>query len=324
MNVLQALLYSNPIPALDINFLTGSLDSRVTFARASSATDSFYTDSTGSSYNTYSTDIPRMLSTGFLVEETRTNSLLASDTPATQTTASLATGSYTLWVIGTGTAISAAVSATGTTFGTASAGTPNTFTITGAGTVLITVVGSLTRFQLENGAFATTYIPTTVATATRAADTATITDIQWYLQNGPATIIVECIFESATQSTNAFLFGIDDGTLNNSIRSLKPLNITTFQLSLSSGGVSVASTAFGTAAAGTSMRVGTSYTMPGSVVAFNGAGAAPLTTGTAGLDFTAAKIGASGAGAARANYIVSRIRYWRKALRQPQLNGRTA
>lgn len=110
---------------------------------------------------------------GLVAEGQRTQYLGVTGTPATQTTASLGTGTYTLWVVGSGSATSSAGTATITGGGAATAGTPNVFTVTGAGTVTVTVAGSLTLFQLENGAFASSYILNNGAagsTVTRNAD----------------------------------------------------------------------------------------------------------------------------------------------------------
>ena len=105
-----------------------------------------------------------------LMEPAATNYLLNSDVPATQTTESLGTGDYILWVDGTGSAAVTAGTATITGGGTASDGTPDLFTVTGAGTVTVTVTGSLDRFQLESGSVRTSYIPTTTVAVSRAAD----------------------------------------------------------------------------------------------------------------------------------------------------------
>lgn len=168
-------------PSLDLNFLTTTLDPSITWTRASTATDGLYTDAAGSGFNSFATNVPRInATTGLLTENNRTNFLLNSAAPATQTTASLSATSYTLWVIGTGTATVTAGTAVGTGFGTASAGAPNTFSITSAGTVTVTVAGSLTRFQLENAGYANSYIPTTGATASRQIDSGTLPTGAWY------------------------------------------------------------------------------------------------------------------------------------------------
>ncbi len=105
------------------------------------------------------------------IEPAATNYLLNSDAPATQTTASLSTGDYILWVNGTGSAAVTAGTATITGGGTATDGTPDLFTVTGAGTVTVTVTGSLDRFQLEDGSVPTSYIATSGVPESRAADT---------------------------------------------------------------------------------------------------------------------------------------------------------
>lgn len=107
---------------------------------------------------------------GYIAEEARTNHFLNSAAPITQTSASLGTGSYTLWMEGTGSVAVAQNTATITGAGTATAGSPVTFTVTVLGTVTYTVTGSPTIVQSEDGAFATSYIATAGAAVTRGAD----------------------------------------------------------------------------------------------------------------------------------------------------------
>lgn len=95
------------------------------------------------------------------LEPSTSQYLLNSAAPATQTTPSLPTGAYTLWVAGSGSAAVTAGTATLTGAGTAADGSPVTFTVTVAGTVTVTVTGSLTRFQLESTAVPTSYIEAT-------------------------------------------------------------------------------------------------------------------------------------------------------------------
>lgn len=95
---------------------------------------------------------------GYLAEGLKTQYFKVSAAPATQTSQSLGTGTYTLWMDGTGSIAVAGNTATITGAGTASAGTDVTFTVTVAGTVDLTVTGSPTRAQLENGPIRTSYI----------------------------------------------------------------------------------------------------------------------------------------------------------------------
>jgi len=111
---------------------------------------------------------------GILIEPSAINYALDSGTPATMSTQSLPTGSYTLWVEGTGSCAVTAKTAAGTGWGTATDGSPVTVNITGAGTATLTVSGALDRFQLENSLFPTSYIQTAGTPVTRSADILTL------------------------------------------------------------------------------------------------------------------------------------------------------
>lgn len=146
---------------------------------------------------------------GFRYETARTNLLFPSlsttgfpITTTPQTTGSLATGIYCLWVNGTGSAkvtagtatinnfISPAVATYSPPAGlqpldlpgsgnfTAVQGTPIYFNVAIAGTVTVTVTGALTAYQLEKGNYGTSLIVTTTATLARPGEsTATILNL---------------------------------------------------------------------------------------------------------------------------------------------------
>jgi hypothetical protein len=108
---------------------------------------------------------------GTLLEDVATQKLLNSDAPATQTTASLGVGNYTLSVYGTGSALASGGTATISGAASATDGNPDTFSVDVAGTVTVTVTGSLDYFQLESGDFPTSIIITAGSEVTRAATT---------------------------------------------------------------------------------------------------------------------------------------------------------
>lgn len=91
-------------------------------------------------------------------DEAKTQYLGVTGTPATQTTGLLGVGAYVLWIEGSGSATVSAGTATITGAGAAMQGTPKQFTVTVAGTVVVTVAGTVTWFQLENGTCPTSYI----------------------------------------------------------------------------------------------------------------------------------------------------------------------
>jgi len=73
--------------------------------------------------------------------------------PANQTISLATTGTYTLWIEGTGSVAVAANTAVGSGFGSASAGAPVVFAISTGGTVDLTVTGSPTLVQVINKGF---------------------------------------------------------------------------------------------------------------------------------------------------------------------------
>lgn len=93
--------------------------------------------------------------------------------------------------------------------------------------------------QLEQGAFSTSYIPTTTAAATRAADVASVTGANfsnWYNQT-EGTMFVEPTLTGSRTSDCTF-FRIDDGTNNNRTQSGTGASFTVLNSFIIFGGVS--------------------------------------------------------------------------------------
>lgn len=169
------------LPRLALDFTTALLDPRVTFTRTTSASNpATYVDSSGvitaatNNQPRFDYDPVTLVCKGLLIEESRTNSLLNSDTLSTQSV-TVTAAARTLSFYGTGQVVlSGAHSATVT--GTGAYPTRTTLTFTpSAGTLTLTVTGTVQYAQLEVGAFATSYIPTTTTALTRNADVATMT-----------------------------------------------------------------------------------------------------------------------------------------------------
>jgi hypothetical protein len=307
-----------PDTSLDLNFLSGVLDSRIAFTRASTAT---YFDATGT-LQTAATNVPRFdfdpvthAPLGLLIEEARTNSLLNSGAPATQTTASLATGTYTLWIVGTGSATSSAGTAVGTGFGAATAGTPNVITITTAGTVTVTVAGSPTRFQLENGGFATSYIPTTGATATRAADAATMA-----LPPGWGATLGSWAADFTVEGFKAGSFGRIVAGSNNQVAPI-------YATDVGRGGTydgAVTLTTANAFAVNTLAMIASAITGTAGTVCLNGGAvvSGSLTSGFGAI--TSIKIMGDASGAETSNGRIRRVRYWPRSLSAAELQGVTS
>jgi hypothetical protein len=258
-------------------------------------------------YNTFDSNIARITPVrGLLVEEARTNQLLNSTVPATQTTASLGTGTYTLWVNGDGSATSSAGTATGSGFGAATNGTPNVFTLSGAGTVVVTVAGSLNAFQLEAGTFGTSLIVTAGVTATRAADVVTVT-------NPPTFGSAYTLFGKGTPnapssySDNQFLLTVDDGSSSNRVNLLRHSASTARALNVSAGvTTTMASAAWTTAQSG---RLAVATVSGSQAFVFNG-GSIIAGSGVLPAGVSVVRLGVPLAGNAQFNGTVERIALW--------------
>ena len=180
------------VPTLALNFLSGSLDPRVTFTRSSTAT---FVGSNGL-IQSAAVDTPRfdydpvtLAPRGLLIEEQRTNlflnSLIDGTSLSTQSVTVTAVA-HTISFYGTGT-ITLTGAATATVTGTGVYPNRRTLSFTPiVGVLICTVSGSVQYAQIEAGAFATSFIPTAGATATRSADVATMTGTNfssWYNQS---------------------------------------------------------------------------------------------------------------------------------------------
>jgi hypothetical protein len=172
---------------------------------------------------------------GLLIEPARTNLLLNSATLATQSV-TVTAAAHTLSFYGSGTVtLSGAADAVAVGAGVFPGYTTLTFT-PGAGTLTLTVSGTVQFANLELGGFATSWVPTTGAAATRSAESSQFTgaDFDKAHRNGSGTLLVRVLL--ASYGSNPSLVILSDGTLNNSIRPVQPV-ATHVRASITTGGV---------------------------------------------------------------------------------------
>lgn len=198
---------------------------------------------------------------GLLIEAATTNYLLNSATPATQTV-TLAAGTYCLWVNGTGSA-----TLSGEATGVATAASRVTFTLASGGSVVVTVAGSLSRFQLENGTYPTSFIATAGATVTRAADVYSEANAAWW---NPAEGAFYLSYYFGGVALGQRTMSVSDGSINNTLEVLRTTAGYTVILALTLGGVSVFSVNSGITPPAGVVRLVVSYGPTETIVALNG------------------------------------------------------
>ena len=173
---------------------------------------------------------------------------------------------------------------------------------TGDGTSGIYLWGA----QLEVGAFATSYIPTTTAAVTRAADVASITGSafsSWYRQDEGTVYGEGSTFNTGATSC---LVSIDDTTLSNRIQLRRSTSASTLRM-VSSGGSIDANLTTGTALGAN--KITTSVSANNQNLVSNGVIATGITSITPMPTVTQAQIG-NGPASTVFNGTISRFTYW--------------
>lgn len=213
------------LPKLALDFTTATLDPRVTFTR--SGNTATYTNSSGV-ITAINANLPRfdynpttLVCQGLLIEEAKTNLLLNSLIDGTSLATQIVTvtaAARTLSFYGTGTVVlSGAHSATVVGTGAYPTRTTLTFTPT-AGALTLTVSGTVQFAQLETGAFATSFIPTTTTALTRNADVVTMTGTNFSSWYNSSQWSIKAIY-NVPYDTSSVVFGFTTAVadFNNSI-----------------------------------------------------------------------------------------------------------
>jgi len=208
-------------PTLNLDFANSqTVDPRITFTRTSTATrvnNKGLIESVDANVPRIDYDPVTLACKGLLIEEARTNLLLNS----TINGANLATQSVTVTAVahtlsfyGTGT-VTLSGTATGSLVGAGAypARSVLTFTPT-AGTLTLTVTGTVQFSNLEVGSFASSYIVTAGASATRTVDVVVMTGSNfssWYRQDEGA-FNVSCTPYATSYSSAGHIVSLSNNT----------------------------------------------------------------------------------------------------------------
>jgi hypothetical protein len=312
----------------ELNMLSATLDPRITFTRASTKT---YVGSDGLLHTAAVNECPleydpvTLLPVGRSFWEARTNLLLNSGTPATQGV-TVTAQSYTLSFTGPGSvALSGAYAGSLSGTGTGPANRVSlTFTPT-AGTLTVTPSGSVQNFQIEAGASASPYIPTTSAAVTRAADVAAVNTLSTLRFNAAAgTLYIEfASLHALDTSSNVSVVSLNDGTSNNRMQIRAKSNAIAGVLVAGAGDAS--RTVSGTYATGQALKVALAFSSAGSSEAANGVlNTAAVTVAPLAANKLQICTGTGDTVSTQASALIKRIRYYPMRLADAQLQVMTA
>jgi hypothetical protein len=167
--------------------------------------------------------------------------------------------------------------------------------------------------QLEQGAFPTSYIPTTTAAATRAADSAVVTPIASFYNQAEGTALAEYIFQAAVPSSSfPHIYSFNDGTDDNMVRLIGTATTNPFIVRVAdTDQSSIGSSAI---VAGTIYRNAGAYRQDDFAASRNGGAVGTDSSGTVPSGLTVLRIGASAGGVNPFSGHIRKLAYWPKRL----------
>lgn len=306
--------------SLNLNFIDGSpIDSRITYTGGGGTFFNSAGTLTAATTNVarYDFDPVTHAPRGLLIEETRTNLLLASATLSTQSV-TVTAAPMTLSFYGTGSvALSGAFVGNLAGTGAFPARVSLTFTPT-AGALTCTVTGSVLNAQVETGAFPTSAILSGGTSGVRAADVVTMPIDLWF-NTAAGTVLTEANLPVNLNSNFAGLWCMDNGSNANRLLNYLANGVNSITSSSSVASVSTSQTV-GTMTPGTTFKVATAYSSAGIANAFNGAAAPGSATVAAPATYFIFRIAAAGANATtQPSGYIRRVRYWPRALTAGEL-----
>jgi hypothetical protein len=225
----------------------GALGPGMTFQRASTGQAR---NAAGTAWDPYAVDAPRYSGPArrLLVEGQRTNLVLGSAAPVTQSI-TVTGAAHTISFEGTGSVTLS--SATGTLTGTSTTDRVSLTVTPAAGSRTFTVTGDVRNAQLEVGGFASSYIPTTDAAATRAVDVAARPLDAGQQQRGT---LVGTFMILVSGNITQGLFVLDDGTAANRVTLRSAANVTALTAARVTSGAATTGASAGSLTPGTPFK----------------------------------------------------------------------
>jgi hypothetical protein len=172
--------------------------------------------------------------------------------------------------------------------------------------------------QLEQGAFATSYIPTTTAAATRSADSAVVTPISSFYNQSEGTLFAEVSPRSTTQKPNVprIAVSLNSGSSDNQINiEQNGTSDSMAFIAYRAAGNNPVAMVGGSSITTTTQRVGGVYGQSDFAASFNGGSAVARTSGTVPSSITHLYIGMRpDAGQGELSGHIRKIAYWPRRL----------
>lgn len=177
--------------------------------------------------------------------------------------------------------------------------------------------------QLEQGAFATSAIPTSTAAITRAPDLATVNTLSPWYNASAGTLYAEGTPNSpTTNSTNQATASIDDNTANNRIAMFRANTTGAYGAVVTTAGVASFSPQSGTWANGASKKMAVAYASGDQKLAYDGL--LDATTGASALPVvTRLSIGMNSSSVAQFNGWLRRVIFYPRRLSNAELQTLT-
>jgi len=173
--------------------------------------------------------------------------------------------------------------------------------------------------DVQQGAFPTSYIPTTSVSVTRAADSMSMSPAALFSGVTAGTFNVEAIMSAANNANYCALFSANDGTTNNRMQMYQVGNTNNISCLTVAASVGSGAPVFGAMTPGTAFKAAMTHRSAGFTTAFNGVtGPTDATPSPNPAILTAFTLG-NGLGLAPMTGYWRRLTYWNRALSDTEM-----